>query len=113
VDGAEILAKAAKVEVGGHRLALTFASPGLVEWLRSESVQRRLWPAIAAVVAVPKDGAMRVEVEGGEAEKGLAKAIKLRRRHDDLTGGVPDNEGEANDALAGGYVLAKDAVKPN
>jgi DEAD/DEAH box helicase domain-containing protein len=113
VDGAEMLAKAGKASVRGHRLVITFASPGLVEWLRSESVQRRLWPAIAAVVIVPKDGAMMVEVEGGEAEKGLAKAIKLRRRHDDLTGGKPDDENAANDTLAGGYVLAKDVVKPN
>jgi DEAD/DEAH box helicase domain-containing protein len=113
VDGAEILVKAAKAEVRGHRLVITFASAGLVEWLRSDSVQRRLWPAISAVVFVPKDGSLMVEVEGGGAEKGLAKAIKLRRRHDDLTGGNPDSEGAANDTLAGGYLLAKDMAKPN
>jgi len=113
VDGAEILVKAAKAEVRGHRLVITFASAGLVEWLRSDSVQRRLWPAISAVVFVPKDGSMMVEVEGGGAEKGLAKAIKLRRRHDDLTGGNADSEGAANDTLAGGYLLAKDMAKPN
>jgi DEAD/DEAH box helicase domain-containing protein len=113
VDGAELLAKAAAVARRGHRLVITVASPGLMEWLRSESVQRRLWPAIAAVVAVPDDGAMAVEIEGPEAERSLAKAIKLRRRHDDLTGCTLDSETDANPILAGGYLLAKDVGKPS
>jgi DEAD/DEAH box helicase domain-containing protein len=113
VDGAEYFAKAGKVMCRGHRLVVTVDSPGMADWLRSESVQRRLWPAITAIVVAPKDACMVVEVASGEAEDGHKKAQKLRRRHDDLTGGVPESETQANDTLAGGYVLAQDVKKPN
>jgi DEAD/DEAH box helicase domain-containing protein len=113
VDGAEYFAKAVKVACRGHRLVVTVESPGMAEWLRAESVQRRLWPAIAEIVVAPKDACMVVEVASGEAEGGHKKAQKLRRRHDDLTGGAPESESQANDTLAGGYVLAQDVKKPN
>lgn len=113
VDGAELLAKVARVTCRGVRLVVTVDSPGLAEWLGAEAVMRRLWPAIAALVDTPKDAAMEVRVERGEAEKSLKKSIKLRRRHDDLLGELPTDEGQANDALAGGYLLAQDAKKPS
>jgi DEAD/DEAH box helicase domain-containing protein len=113
VDGAELLAKVAKVQCRGTHLCIRVDSPGLAEWLGSESVQRRLWPAIARCVAVPPQSSLRVEVNGADGERALAKTLKIRRRHDDLLGDVPQNEGEANHNLASGYHLPSDSAKPS
>jgi hypothetical protein len=54
-----------------------------------------------------------VEVDGTDGERALAKTLKIRRRHDDLLGDVPQNEGEANHNLASGYHLPSDSAKPS
>ena len=107
VTGAELLATLGpgSVERQGRRLVLRLRSPGLAEWLGSEAVQRRLWEALGAVVELPDDGALVVEVGARARERALGSAIKLQRRHDDLVAGRPGTEREADGKLASGYVL--------
>ena len=107
VTGAELLATLGpgSVERQGRRLVVRLRSPGLAAWLSSDGVQRRLWEALGAVVDVPEDGALVVEVGARAREHALGSAIKLQRRHDDLVGGRPATEREADGKLASGYVL--------
>ena len=104
--GAEILAQVRDVLVGDDRLLLHVASPGVADWLTMERTRQRLMNAIASQVAVPTPWRLTVEVRSEDRDKALHKTIKLQRRHDDLTREVSTNEAEANDTLAGGYVLA-------
>lgn len=112
VRGAELLARLGRVERQGSRLVVQVSSPGLAEWLGSESVQRQLWQALAAEVEVPADGALAVEVPAAARERGLRSAVKLARRHDDLLADKPRSEREANAKLASGYELAEGASPP-
>ncbi|HEY4014359.1 MAG TPA: DEAD/DEAH box helicase [Polyangiaceae bacterium] len=107
VTGAELLATLGpgSVERQGRRLVVRLRSPGLAEWLASDAVQRRLWEELGAVVDLPEDGALVVEVGARARENALGSAIKLQRRHDDLVGGRPASEREADGKLASGYVL--------
>ena len=51
---------------------------------------------------------MELEALQDGQDRALQRRIKLQRRHDDLTAGKPRTEREANDALAGGYLVAGD-----
>lgn len=110
--GADLLSGLAAAERQGTRLVLRVGSPGLAEWLSSESVARRLWQALCQVVTAPRDGAIHVEVSASERERALRTAVRLQRRFDDLVGDRPDSEGEANRKLASGYQLATDTAVP-
>jgi DEAD/DEAH box helicase domain-containing protein len=112
VDGADLLAGLAPPERHGARLVLRVASPGLADWLAADAVRRRLWQAIAAEVEAPADGALAVEVAAEARDRALRTAVKLQRRHDDLTADRPDSEREANRKLASGYVLEGEGAKP-
>jgi DEAD/DEAH box helicase domain-containing protein len=111
VPGADLLERLDSAERHGARLLLRVSSPGLCEWLSSDHVSRRLWQAICAEVMAPPDGGLVFEVSAEERERALRTAIRLKRRHDDLTGDAPESEPEANDKLASGYVLAGDVPR--
>lgn len=109
--GVEVLAQA-QVQQFGERLLLKVASPGLRDWLLEERTHGRLRQALESQVEVPRDWRLVVEVGADERETATRKAIKLKRRHDDLTQQTPETEHEANAELASGYVLGGDfAVK--
>ncbi|HXX67494.1 MAG TPA: DEAD/DEAH box helicase [Polyangiaceae bacterium] len=105
--GAELLAALGPeaVQRQGRRLVLRLPSPGIAEWLGSESIQRQLWESLRAVVEVPVDGALAIEIAAQGRARALGAAIKLQRRYDDLIAGRPGSEPEANSKLASGYVL--------
>jgi DEAD/DEAH box helicase domain-containing protein len=105
VNGADLLARLAPAERHGARLLLRVTSPGLADWLGADAVRRRLWQAIGAEVEAPADGALAVEVAPEARELALRTAVKLQRRHDDLTADRPESERDANRKLASGYVL--------
>ncbi|HEY3352143.1 MAG TPA: DEAD/DEAH box helicase [Polyangia bacterium] len=109
--GAELLAGLA-VERQGVCLVARVGSPGLSAWLEGEDTQRRLWQALRVEVEAPPTARLTVEVTAAARERALRTAVKLQRRHDDLTGGAPGDEGEANHRLASGYVLPRDLAKP-
>jgi DEAD/DEAH box helicase domain-containing protein len=113
-EGADLLATLGpgSVERQGRRLVVRLHSPGLAEWLGADAVRRRLWGVLAAVVELPDDGALVVEVGARARERALGSAIKLQRRHDDLVAGRPGNEREADRKLASGYVLQEPAAPP-
>ncbi|MBI5609824.1 MAG: DEAD/DEAH box helicase [Deltaproteobacteria bacterium] len=106
--GAEVLASVLGVEVRDSKLVVHLTSPGLAAWLEQDDTRRRLVADLAAVIAVPADFALAVEVGNDERERALHKQIKVQRRHDDLTTEAPATEREANQVLASGYVLAGD-----
>lgn len=105
--GAELLATLGPehVQRQGRRLVLRLRTPGIAEWLASEAVQRQLWDALRAVVDVPADGALALEIGAHDRARALGAAIKLQRRHDDLIAGRSASESDANRKLASGYVL--------
>jgi DEAD/DEAH box helicase domain-containing protein len=113
VAGAELLARLGPPERHGARLVLRVQSPGLADWLGSDTVKRQLWAALVREVDAPSDGAFVVEVTSEAGERGLVTRLKLKRRHDDLVAGRPETERGANDRLAGGYVLGHATAKPS
>ena len=104
--GADVLAGLHSVQIRDDRLVLTVTSPGLAEWLVADRTRQRLQEALSAQVAAPTGWRLAVEVAAEARDLALRKAIKVQRRHDDLTREVPTTETEANVALAGGYVVA-------
>lgn len=112
--GAELLAALGPeaVQRQGRRLVLRLPSPGIGEWLASETVQRQLWESLRAVVQVPVDGALAIEVAAQGRARALGATIKLQRRYDDLVAGRPASEPEANRKLASGYVLPPPSPSP-
>ena len=112
VSGADLLARLPPAARQGSRLVLQVASPGLRDWLSADSVTRRLWQAICLEVAAPADGALVFEISAAEQERALRTAVRLKRRHDDLTGDIPDSEDAANEKLASGYVLGDAGSRP-
>jgi DEAD/DEAH box helicase domain-containing protein len=108
LPGAEALATLAGVAVRGQRLVLQVHSPGLAEWLGSEETSQALVAALSRHIDAPDGWKVATEVVGDGRERGLHRRIKAQRRHDDLVGGKPDTEHAANDALAGGYLVAGD-----
>lgn len=108
--GAEILSQVRQVRASDDRLLLEVVSPGLADWLAMERTRQRVMNAIASQVEVPTPWRLVVEVREEDREKALHKSIKLQRRHDDLTRDVPITEREANESLAGGFILQEGAA---
>jgi DEAD/DEAH box helicase domain-containing protein len=104
--GAELLARLPPPACRGDRLVLRAQSAGIAGWLAEEETARRLRATLDRVVAAPAGWRLLVEVDAEAQAQALARAIKLRRRHDDLTGGAPDTERQADATLAGGYVFS-------
>ncbi len=105
--GAEALSKVVQVQVGIDRLTLRVSSPGLVDLMLAEPTQTRLKFSLALAIEHHPDWLLAVEVVVGEQDKALHRAIKLKRRHDDLVQDRPATEHQANTKLAGGYILAQ------
>lgn len=105
IQGAAVLAQL-PVERFGHRLLLRAPSPDLAAWL--ERTQADLRQGIERVVETPAEWQLAIEVSAEDRDIALRKAIKLRRRYDDLTQDAPLNEREANDSLASGFLLPGD-----
>ncbi|MCK6550576.1 DEAD/DEAH box helicase [Myxococcota bacterium] len=113
VDGGALLSSLSPAETRGTRLVVTVESAGLAAWLASPAVERRLWPAIAAIVDAPFGARLDVKVTDEGREKALGHSLKLARRHDDLVAGKPSTEREANAKLASGYLLDDEKKKPD
>lgn len=106
--GSEVLG-AASVRLRGSDLVVTVGSAGLAGWLAQPDNLARLREAMGKMVVWPAaDGRLVVEALQDGQDRALQRRIKLQRRHDDLTAGKPRTEREANDALAGGYLVAGD-----
>ncbi|MSP59490.1 MAG: DEAD/DEAH box helicase [Myxococcales bacterium] len=103
--GAEALSTVARVQRQGERLVLSMASPGMATWLAAELVAERVGRAIASLVDVPAGFRLVIEALADQRDEALKRSIKLQRRYDDLTADAPASEREANERLAGGYVL--------
>jgi DEAD/DEAH box helicase domain-containing protein len=112
IVGADLLTSlgAGAVERQGSRLVVRLASPGLAEWLEADAVQRQLWAGLERAVALPPEGGLTIEVTAQRRESALGTAIKLQRRHDDLVAERPHSEREADQKLAGGYLLPEAPV---
>lgn len=106
--GAEVLGTVREVKAGPERLTLVVTSPGLADWMAAERTRQRVQNAIESQVAAPHGWRLAVEVAADTRGQALHRKIKLQRRHDDLTGGQPDSERQANEKLASGYVLQGD-----
>ncbi len=110
--GAEILAQVRDVKASDDLLIVEVASPGLADWLAMERTKQRVMNAIASQVAVPVPWRLHVEVSSEDREKALLKAIKLHRRHDDLTRDGSHTEREGNENLASGFISSSDTAVP-
>lgn len=106
--GSEVLGSAS-VRVRGADLVVTVGSAGLAQWVAQADNLARLREALDRLVAWPStDGRLVVEALADGQDRALVRRIKLQRRHDDLVGGKPTTEREANAVLAGGYLVAGD-----
>jgi DEAD/DEAH box helicase domain-containing protein len=104
--GADLLARLPPPACRGERLVLRAPSPGLAAWLEEGETARRVRASLDQAIAAPPGWRLQVEVDDEAQGQALARAIKLRRRHDDLIAGAPRDERQADDRLASGYVLA-------
>jgi DEAD/DEAH box helicase domain-containing protein len=104
--GAGVLAKVTNVVVAGERLILTFASPGLRDWLAMARNLERVRQSLASRIAVPDGWRLDVQVASDTRDEALRTAILVQRRHDDLVAARPQSETEADQELASGYVTA-------
>lgn len=103
--GAELLARLPPATAHRDRIVLTAPSPGLRAWLAGDEVTRRLRAALDALVDAPPGWRLLVELAPEAQDRALGRFVKLKRRHDDLTGGAPATERDADRKLASGYVL--------
>ena len=105
VKGAAALAQLDAVRFG-HRLVLQAHSPDLQAWL--ERTCEDLRAGIERAVETPDEWQLAIEVSAEHRDVALRKAIKLKRRYDDLTQDAPLTEREANESLASGFLLPGD-----
>ena len=105
VKGAAALAQLDAVRFG-HRLVLQAHSPDLQAWL--ERTCEDLRAGIERTVETPDEWQLAIEVSAEHRDVALRKAIKLKRRYDDLMQDAPVTEREANESLASGFLLPGD-----